>query len=428
MTERMDPYGLRRVVSPRGALPQRADVLDPTLPLGDDEVAITVEALNVDAASSRQLEHAAGGDPGRIGEEILRIVRARGKLHNPVTGSGGILVGRVRAVGPGHPAAGSLRPGERIVTLVSLTLTPLRLATPETLAKDQYASVTYAWNFDGAWDFHGGTAGVYFSNQVLRIADPTGATQDGAAFTQRWALGPPESFPAALQQLQAEGHWLPADCGGAYGADTMTPAELYNLVYMRIRPLLVTVPGIVLPHPYGGQDMQVMVNLDQQKLLARQLTPADIHEALMKQYLVLPAGDIKIKQTDWIVLTNASPLNIEHFNDIPIKREGNAFIYLRDVATVQLMGRVQQNAVLVKGDAVGPTRWQVGVFGLERGGSLQAGAEDVLIAEPESRRSALHYRADYSVVPEAGHNLMMEKSYRETAETIHRWLTQRGIK
>ena len=129
----------------------------------------------------------------------------------------------------------------------------------------------------------------------------------------------------------------------------MTPAELYNLVYMRIRPLLVTVPGIVLPHPYGGQDMQVMVNLDQQKLLARHLTPADIHDVLMKQYLVLPAGDIKIKQTDWIVLTNASPLKIEHFGDIPIKREGNAFIYLRDVATVQLMGRVQQNAVLVKG-------------------------------------------------------------------------------
>jgi multidrug efflux pump subunit AcrB len=114
----------------------------------------------------------------------------------------------------------------------------------------------------------------------------------------------------------------------------------------------VTVPGIVLPHPYGGQSMQVMVNLDQQKLLARQLTPADIHDVLMKQYLVLPAGDIKIKQTDWIVLTNASPLNIEHFNDIPIKREGNAFIYLRDIATVQLMGRVQQNAVLVKGKQI----------------------------------------------------------------------------
>jgi L-erythro-3,5-diaminohexanoate dehydrogenase len=123
----MDPYGLRRVVSPRGALPQRADALDPALPLGDDEVSIAVEALNVDAASFRQLEYAAGGDPARIAEEILRIVRARGKLHNPVTGSGGILVGRVRAVGPLHPAAGTLRPGERIATLVSLTLTPLRL-------------------------------------------------------------------------------------------------------------------------------------------------------------------------------------------------------------------------------------------------------------------------------------------------------------
>ena len=123
----MDPYGLRRVISPRGALPQRADVLDPTLPLGEDELSIAVDALNVDAASFRQLEQAAGGDPARIGEEILRIVRARGKLQNPVTGSGGMLVGRVRAVGPRHPAADRLAPGDRIATLVSLSLTPLRL-------------------------------------------------------------------------------------------------------------------------------------------------------------------------------------------------------------------------------------------------------------------------------------------------------------
>jgi multidrug efflux pump subunit AcrB len=144
----------------------------------------------------------------------------------------------------------------------------------------------------------------------------------------------PSSIPVAMLEVSS---------------DTMTPAELYNLAYMRIRPLLVTIPGAVLPHPYGGQDMQVMVNLDQQKLLARHLTPADIHNALMQQYLVLPSGDIKIKTTDWIVQTNASPMQIEHFSDIPIKREGNAFIYLRDIASVRLMGRVQQNAVLVKG-------------------------------------------------------------------------------
>lgn len=144
----------------------------------------------------------------------------------------------------------------------------------------------------------------------------------------------PSSIPVAMLEISS---------------DDMTPAELYNVAYMRIRPLLVTVQGVILPHPYGGQDMQVMVNLDQQKLLARHLTPADVHDVLMRQYLVLPAGDIKIRSTDWIVQTNASPMRMEDFADIPIKRDGNAFIYLRDVATVHLMGRVQQNAVLVKG-------------------------------------------------------------------------------
>jgi L-erythro-3,5-diaminohexanoate dehydrogenase len=123
----MDPYGLRRVVSPRGALPQRAEVLDPRLPPGEDELVLDVEALHVDSASFRQLEAAAGADPARIAAEIARIVRERGKLQNPVTGSGGILVGRVRQVGPRHPAAGSLQPGERVATLVSLSLTPLLL-------------------------------------------------------------------------------------------------------------------------------------------------------------------------------------------------------------------------------------------------------------------------------------------------------------
>jgi len=123
----MDPYGLRRVISPHGALPQGADALDPALPLGEDELAIEIDALNVDAASFRQLEASAGRDPRRLATEVERIVRARGKLHNPTTGSGGMLVGSVAEVGPRHPAAAVLRPGDRVATLVSLTLTPLAL-------------------------------------------------------------------------------------------------------------------------------------------------------------------------------------------------------------------------------------------------------------------------------------------------------------
>ena len=112
---------------------------------------------------------------------------------------------------------------------------------------------------------------------------------------------------------------------------------------MRIRPLLVTVPGAILPAPYGGQDCMLMVYLDQQKLLARQLTASDIHNALRNQTSCCRPATIKIKATDWMVQTNATPMQIEHFDDIPIKREGNAYIYMRDVADVRLVGPPQTN-------------------------------------------------------------------------------------
>lgn len=122
-----DPYGLGRVLRETGTLPQRAQALDASLPLRPSELLLDVDSLNVDAASFRQLKEAAGGDPGKISAAITEIVRTRGKLQNPVTGSGGMLIGRVREVGSEHPAAGQLQPGERIASLVSLSLTPLHL-------------------------------------------------------------------------------------------------------------------------------------------------------------------------------------------------------------------------------------------------------------------------------------------------------------
>jgi L-erythro-3,5-diaminohexanoate dehydrogenase len=122
-----DPYGLGRVLNEAGVLPQRAQALDASLPLRPSEVLIDVDSLNIDAASFRQLKEAAGGDSEKISAAIREIVQTRGKMQNPVTGSGGMLIGRVRAVGAEHPAAGQLLPGDRIATLVSLSLTPLHL-------------------------------------------------------------------------------------------------------------------------------------------------------------------------------------------------------------------------------------------------------------------------------------------------------------
>ncbi|GGQ14827.1 L-erythro-3,5-diaminohexanoate dehydrogenase [Actinomadura coerulea] len=115
--------GLHRVLEPAGVLPQAALRLDPDPRIRPDEVRIGVERLNLDAASYRQLHTAHGGDPDAIRAEVLRIIGRRGKMHNPVTGSGGMLVGVVEEAGPDSPLG--LKPGDRVATLVSLTLTPL---------------------------------------------------------------------------------------------------------------------------------------------------------------------------------------------------------------------------------------------------------------------------------------------------------------
>jgi len=121
-----DPTGLHRVLDDRVVLPQAAERLDTRRELWPDEVRIRVERLNLDAASFRQLErtHAGpGAGPDAIRAAVLDIVATRGKMQNPETGSGGMLVGTVEEVGPDSPLG--LAVGDRVATLVSLTLTPL---------------------------------------------------------------------------------------------------------------------------------------------------------------------------------------------------------------------------------------------------------------------------------------------------------------
>jgi NADPH:quinone reductase-like Zn-dependent oxidoreductase len=117
--------GLHRVLEPVGVLPQAALRLDPDPVIGPDEVRIAVRRLNLDAASFRQLSEAAAGDGDAVRAAVLDIVGHRGKMQNPVTGSGGMLLGVVDAVGEESPLG--LAVGDRVATLVSLTLTPLAL-------------------------------------------------------------------------------------------------------------------------------------------------------------------------------------------------------------------------------------------------------------------------------------------------------------
>lgn len=118
------PIGLHRVLAPTGVLPQQAQRLDADPRPWPDEVVLDVHRLNLDAASYRQLreEHGSGA---AVRAAVCDIVARRGKMQNPVTGSGGMLLGSVREVGPESPLGLSV--GQRVATLVSLTLTPLAI-------------------------------------------------------------------------------------------------------------------------------------------------------------------------------------------------------------------------------------------------------------------------------------------------------------
>ncbi|MDQ3466215.1 MAG: hypothetical protein M3500_16360 [Actinomycetota bacterium] len=117
------PIGLHRVVRPAGVLPQAAERLHADPELYADEVRVRVQRLNLDAASFRQLRTVHGGDGAAVRAAVLDIITTRGKMQNPVTGSGGMLVGVVEQVGP--ESALGFEVGDQVATLVSLTLTPL---------------------------------------------------------------------------------------------------------------------------------------------------------------------------------------------------------------------------------------------------------------------------------------------------------------
>lgn len=122
-----DRFGRHRVLSPDGALPQAATKLDNSLPIYDNEILIDVKTLNIDSASFRQMKTEAKGDPEGVAKQVLANVKNMGKQQNPVTGSGGMLLGRVADMGPKYSNPAKVKVGDDICTLVSLTLTPLQI-------------------------------------------------------------------------------------------------------------------------------------------------------------------------------------------------------------------------------------------------------------------------------------------------------------
>jgi L-erythro-3,5-diaminohexanoate dehydrogenase len=132
-----NPFGVHRVIEPKGVLPQPAlKVNNDMSVMWDNEMMVDVDILNVDSASFTQIEDACGHDEEKIKHMILGIVGERGKQQNPVTGSGGMFIGRVHKIGPKFPGKDQLKEGDKIASLVSLSLTPLKIESILKVNKD----------------------------------------------------------------------------------------------------------------------------------------------------------------------------------------------------------------------------------------------------------------------------------------------------
>jgi multidrug efflux pump subunit AcrB len=128
-------------------------------------------------------------------------------------------------------------------------------------------------------------------------------------------------------------------------SDTLSEQQLYDYGIYRVRQGLAPVPGVTLPTPAGGKYRQIMVDIDPAKLISRGLTPLDVVNAVNAQNLTLPSGTAKMGDTQYAVLTNATPASIEDLNNIPIRSVNGTTVFVKDVGQVHDGWLVQQNVV-----------------------------------------------------------------------------------
>lgn len=130
-------FGSHRVIEPKGVLPQPAEKINNNMELFDNEILLDVIRLNIDSASFHQILEEVGKDEKKVADKVLSIVNSRGKMHNPVTGSGGMLIGKVAKIGEELKGRIKLKEGDKIATLVSLSLTPLKINQIKKVLLDQ---------------------------------------------------------------------------------------------------------------------------------------------------------------------------------------------------------------------------------------------------------------------------------------------------
>ncbi|MBA2485896.1 MAG: efflux RND transporter permease subunit [Nitrospira sp.] len=132
-------------------------------------------------------------------------------------------------------------------------------------------------------------------------------------------------------------------------SDSLGPKEIRDLAYFNLRQQIASIPGISFGPPLGGKVRQITVFLDQQRLLARGVSPSEVVNALNAQSAIIPAGNIKIGDLDYYVYSNSLIDVVDKINDIPIKIVNGTPVLVRDIGTAADSAAVQTSIVRVNG-------------------------------------------------------------------------------
>jgi multidrug efflux pump subunit AcrB len=153
---------------------------------------------------------------------------------------------------------------------------------------------------------------------------------------------PPGTLPPQIINFSASS--VPILQLGLSGKD-LSEQQLNDIAQNTVRTQLVTVPGAVLPLPYGGKQRQIMINMDQNEMQAKGIAPGEVLDAVNQQNVVMPSGTIKIGESEYDVRTNGTPRTVDQLNAIPVKQVQGTTVYLRDLANVSDGFQVQTNIV-----------------------------------------------------------------------------------
>lgn len=157
---------------------------------------------------------------------------------------------------------------------------------------------------------------------------------------------PPGALPPQVMRFDASS--LPVG-ELVFSSPKKSLKEIYDLAATRIRPMFASVPGLSAPPPFGANSRSVVVNVDPQKLRSFNLSADEVVEAIAKNNVMTPSGNIRINNTMFVTTINSLEKQVADFGDIPIVTNGNNNVFIRDVARVADATDVTVDYALVNG-------------------------------------------------------------------------------